>query len=96
MCCVVRCGVGLISVLVLLGQGMEVFCQELFSRGDLLGLSSLATDLLQQHRSDSRGAAGWLAAGLYCQLRGAGDKAMGFLDKVRCVRVPTARAHPAA
>ena len=66
-------------------QGMELFCKELFSRGDFLELSKLATDMLHLHRHQSgpQSAVGWVAAGLYTQLKGGPDpQAMGFFDKV--------------
>lgn len=61
---------------------MELYCREIFSQGDVLELSTLATDMLQKHLSDSQSAVGWMAAGMYCQLKGDLDKAMSFLDKV--------------
>lgn len=62
-------------------QGMELFCRELYARRDLLELSKLATDMLHRNTCDAQSAVGWMAAGMYCQLKGELEQAMSFLDK---------------
>lgn len=60
-------------------HGMEIYCQVLYSRNDIVELSSLANNLLL---ADVRRAGGWLAAALYCELKGEREKGMQFVDKV--------------